>query len=405
MDKKTTLNTYIWTGTNKRGKKVQGEMNAVGIDVVRAKLQSINIKILKIKQKPKSLFSFLKPKIKFTDIVYFSRHLATMINAKVPLVQALDIISKGIENPTARSLIVAIKTDVESGNSLTSALKKYPRYFDNLYCGLIHSGEQSGTLETMLNRLAVHLEKTQSLKNKIKKACVYPAAIVCAAIAVGVFMLLFIVPQFESLFKTHGAELPLFTQIVIDLSKDVQAYWFYGLVLIVAIVLGFRYARKHVKKFSDSVDLMILKLPIFGKLIKKVIFARFTRTLAITLNAGVPIVDALYLAEDVIKNYVYTTAISQIKTDVETGQQMYFSMETTHLFPNMIVQMVEVGEKTGETKDILHKIADYYDEEVDLAVSNLNSLLEPFIIVLLGGMVATLVISMYMPIFKLGSVF
>lgn len=403
--KSIQLNTYVWQGTNQQGMKAHGEAIALNIETAKAELQTTGITVVKIKLKPKDLLSFIKKKIKFKDIVFFSRHLATMIGAKMPLIQALEVIAKGTENINVRSLIVEVKTDVENGNTFTSALSKYPEQFDNLFCGLVHAGEQSGTLETMLNKIANHLEKTQSLRNKMKKACVYPAAIVSTALIVSACMLLFVVPQFEVLFNSQGAQLPAFTKVIIGLSKFVQAYWYIILILLIVGICYFNYARKHIVKFSHFVDLLTLKLPIFGKLVEQVIFARFSRTLGITLAAGIPLVDALTLVTNVIKNSIYANALNQIKTTIATGQQMNVAMSLTHLFPSLVTQMIQVGEKTGSTKDILNKIADYYEEEVDGMVTNMSSLMEPLIIVLLGGMVGTLVVAMYLPIFKLGSVF
>lgn len=399
------FNTYAWKGTDADGVKVNGEISAISTAMAQSELQNAGIVATKIKRKPKPLFSFLKKKISFSDIVFFSRYLATVLNAKIPLVQALDIIADGQENIAMQALVNKLKTDVESGHSFSAALKKYPNYFDNLYCGLVHSGEQSGTLEVMLNRLADHLENVQSLKRKVKKALVYPIVIVTTAFGVSAIMLVFIVPQFEALFKTHDAQLPAFTRAVMSVSNAVQAYWYIILLILIAGIIAFNYFNKHSKKFSHSVDKLALRLPVFGVLIKKVIYARFTSTLAVTLGSGMLIIDALDLVKEVVKNSVYSDAIGRITKDVVKGQQMYMSMAITNLFPSMIVKMVEIGEKTGEMQEMLQKISEYYEEEVDYTVSNMSSILEPFIIIFLGGIVAVLVISMYLPIFELGSIF
>ncbi len=399
------FNTYVWKGTDADGVKVSGEISAVSTAMVQSELQTAGIVTTKIKSKPKPLFSFLKKKIRFSDIVFFSRYLATVLNAKIPLVQALDIIAGGQENIAMQTLIINIKNDVESGHSFSDALKKYPNYFDNLYCGLVHSGEQSGTLEVMLNRLAAHLENVQSLKRKVKKALVYPIVIVATAFGVSAIMLVFIVPQFEALFKTHNAQLPAFTRAVMGVSNAVQAYWYIMILVLVAGILAFHYFNKHSKKFSHRVDQLALRLPIFGVLLKKIIYARFTSTLAVTLGSGMLIIDALSLVKEVVKNSVYSDAIGRITNNVVKGQQMYMSMAITNLFPSMIVKMVEIGEKTGEMQEMLQKISEYYEEEVDYTVSNMSSILEPFIIIFLGGIVAVLVISMYLPIFELGSIY
>ncbi len=400
-----SFNTYAWKGTDANGIKLNGEISAINEAMVQSELQTAGIVITKLKRKPKPLFSFLKKKIRFSDIVFFSRYLATVLNAKVPLVQALDIIAGGQENIAMQTLIKKIKADVESGNSFSAALKKYPNYFDNLYCGLVHSGEQSGTLEVMLNRLADHLENVQSLKRKVKKALVYPVVIVTTALGVSAVMLVFIVPQFEALFKTHDAQLPAFTRGVIAISNAVQAYWYIIILILVAGIIAFRYFNKHSKKFSHNVDKLALRLPVFGVLLKKIIYARFTSTLAVTLGSGMLIIDALSLVKEVVKNSIYSDAIGRITNDVVKGQQMYMSMAITNLFPNMIVKMVEIGEKTGEMQEMLQKISEYYEEEVDYTVSNMSSILEPFVIIFLGGIVAVLVISMYLPIFELGSIY
>ena len=406
MNKKVNnLHTYLWVGKNKQGVKIRGEISALNPNAAWSKLQFTGIKVLKVKRKTQISLSFVRQKIGAKDIVFFSRYLSTMISAKIPLVQSLDIISQSCTNKAMQALLGEIRSDVEGGDTLTDALKKHPDYFDGLYCGLIHAGEQSGTLETMLHKIAAHVENVQALKSKFKRACVYPIAILCTAFGVAVFMLLFVVPRFESLFTAQGAELPIFTRMVIVASKFFQAYWLLLLICLVGLIIGFHYLKKKSPSFRHLLDVVVLKLPIFGALVKKVIFARFARTLAITLTAGIPIIDALELVKDVVKNSIYTNTLAQIKIDVAEGQQMNFAMNVTHLFPSMMVQMVEIGEKTAATNDMLNKVADYYEEEVDAMVSNMSSLLEPFILLILGGIVAILVIAMYLPIFKLGGIF
>lgn len=402
-DKLDKLQTFQWEGINRRGLRVKGELSGISQVVIQAELKRQGIEPIKIKKKPKQIVIF-KQKIKSGDIVLISHHLATMISAGIPLVQALDIISKGQSKPALQSLIQTVKNDVASGKTFYDALSQHPKYFSDLFCNLIRTGELSGTLDIMLKRLAEYLEKSESIRKKIRKAMYYPITVVSISLIIAGLLLIFIVPQFERLFSSFGAKLPLFTRIVINFSKVLQHYWF---MVIAAIVLGvwlFRYFLKKSKRFRYLVDKTTLRLPIFGNLIKKAIIARVTRTLATTLAAGIPMLEALTSVANVANNKVYANAIFQIREDVATGQQMHTAMSVTHVFPNMVVQMIAVGEESGAIDSMLDKIAGFYEDEVDTMVNALSTLMEPIIIIILSAIIGSFVMAMYLPIFKLGSV-
>lgn len=403
-NKANALQRYTWEGRNKRGIKVNGEMVAVSPSIIQAELKRQNIDPLKIRKKSKPLFSNEK-KITTLDIVIFTRHLATLITAGMPLVQSLDIIGRGNEKPKLQNLIINIKNDVASGKNFADSLQKHPEQFNRLFCSLVRSAELSGTLDTMLLRIADYLEKSESLKKKVKKALTYPAAIVTIALIVSTVLLVFIVPQFETLFSSFGAELPAFTRLVLKLSATLQNYWWLYAIVLIGSSYSFIITRKRSKKFRALIDRFVLKLAIFGKLLEKSIVARVTRTLSTNLAAGIPLIDALDSVADISNNDVYRNALIQIREDVKTGQTMHTAMLTTHLFPHMVIQMVAVGEESGSLEDMLDKIASFYEEDVDHMVSNLSSLLEPLIMVILGVLVGGFVLAMYMPIFKLGSIF
>lgn len=398
------IQTYVWEGRNKRGLRVSGEMGGVSQAVIQAELKRQNIEPLKVKKKKKPLFANEK-KVSNMDVVVFTRHLATMICAGLPLVQALDIIGRGHEKIKMQKIILQVKNDVSEGKSLSEALHKHPTTFDPLFCNLVRTAEMSGTLDVMLKRIANYLEKSESLRKKIKKAMTYPIAILSVSFIISAILLIFVVPQFEKLFSSYGAELPAFTRFVLNLSQLFTSYWY---IIFGAIALGiytFRSSRKRSQKFREFVDRTMLKITVFGPLLEKAIIARTTRTLATTLAAGVPLVSALGSVVNVAGNTVYRNAYKQIRDDVETGQNMHISMTTTHLFPSMVTQMVAVGEESGSLEDMLDKIATFYEEDVDNMVSSLSSLLEPLIMLILGVIIGGFVLSMYLPIFKLGSVF
>lgn len=397
--------TYQYEGTNPQGGNIKGEINALNLTLAKADLRRQGINPYKVRKKAASFFSGQrKKKIKSADISYFSRQLATMLAAGVPLVQSFDIVAKGVDNLSVRDLLLTIKADIESGRSLSEALRSHPRYFDNLFCNLVAAGESSGSLETMLDRIATYKEKSESIKRKIRKALFYPSAVVVVAIVVTAILLIFVVPQFEALFKGFGADLPVFTRIVIGISKIVQQWWWVILLAAIAGTWLFLFNYRRSKSLQHLVDKLMLQIPIIGKILHNAAIARFSRTLAITFTAGVPLVEALDSVAGATGNIVYSNAVNRIKDEVSTGSQIQASMRNTGIFPNMVVQMVAIGEESGSLDKMLAKIADIFEEEVDTAVDGLSSLLEPLIMVILGVLVGGLVVAMYLPIFKMGSV-
>lgn len=402
--KKIKLKNFQWVGVNKQGNKIKGKMPAENADAVKQQLLKQGIKPKTVNAE---LFSFggSKKPIKPIDIAVFLRQLAIMMKAGVPLVQSFDIIGKGHENPSVQDLVMDIKTDVESGNPFADSLRHHPKYFDDLVCDLIHAGEQSGTLEQMLDRIATYKEKTEALKSKIKSAMMYPAAVITVSIAVTAILLIYVVPMFEDLFSNAGADLPALTAMVVSMSESMQANWYIYLGVLIAIVVGYIQLNNKSEKFRDTKDALLLKFPIFGPLIQKAAVARYARTLATTFAAGVPLVDALDSAAGASGNSVYRKAIMKIKEDVTTGLQINLAMISTGVFPNMVNQMVAIGEESGAVDTMLAKVADIYEQEVDDAVDGLSSLIEPFVIVFIGGVVGTIIVAMYLPIFKLGDAF
>ncbi|WP_131668610.1 type II secretion system F family protein [Psychrobacter pygoscelis] len=405
MAKATTemLLDFIYEGTNRRGQRIKGETTSRSMDLAKATLRKQGIKVKSIKKKPKPLFEFKKP-IKAIDIAIFSRQLATMMKAGVPLTQSFEIVADSLDNPTMKTLVLSIKSDVESGSTFTSALRRHPRYFDELFCSLVESGEQSGALETMLERVATYKEKSELLKAKIKKALKYPIAVIVVAIIVTIILLVKVVPVFADLFSSFGAELPAFTQMVVGMSEWMQKWWYILIIAIGLAIISFKEAKKRSKEFRDFLDRLTLKLPIFGNIAYQAIIARFSRTLSTTFAAGVPLIEALDSTAGATNNVVFYNATQQIKDDVATGQQLQFSMRSTNLFPSMAIQMVGIGEEAGSLEEMLDKVATYYENEVDNAVDGLTSLMEPLIMAILGVLVGGLVIAMYLPIFQMGSV-
>lgn len=404
MEKKDSLQAYTWSGINKRGEKVNGILDARSTALVKAELRKQGISVKKVSKKRKPLFSQRSKKIQPLDIAVFTRQMSTMMESGIPLIQSFDIVAKGQSNEKMMDLILSIKTSVESGLTLAESLKKHPDYFNDLYCSLIDAGEQSGALEIMLDNLASYKEKVESIKKKIKKALFYPIAVLIIAFLVSAALLIFVVPQFEELFKGFGADLPGLTRVVIDLSEFFQAYWYFIFGALTGLIWCFFYFKKTSEKFAYQIDKFSLKFPIIGQILKKAAIARFARTLSITFAAGMPLVDALKSVSGATGNILYSDATNQIKEEVSTGQQMQFAMRKTNLFPNMVIQMVAIGEESGSLESMLLKVADFYEEEVDAAVDSLSSLLEPLIMSILGVMVGGLVVAMYMPIFKLGAV-
>jgi len=397
-------NTFVWEGTDRKGTRIKGESRASNPSMVKADLRRQGINPLKVKKKSELFSSTKKRKILPKDIAVFTRQLATMMGAGVPLVQSFEIIGRGHENPAMQELIMSIKGDVESGSTLANALSKQPLYFDELVCNLVAAGEQAGILETLLDKIATYKEKTENLKSKIKKALFYPTAVIVVAFIVTAILLIFVVPQFEELFNGFGADLPAFTQMVIGLSEWMQAYWWLVLIGIVGAVYGFGQAKKRSPKFNHGLDRLVLKLPIIGEILQKAVVARFARTLSTMFAAGVPLVEAMESVAGAAGNALYAEGIMNMRDNVATGQQLQLAMAQTNLFPNMVVQMVAIGEESGSLDAMLGKVADFYEQEVDDAVDGLSSLLEPLIMAVLGVLVGGLIIAMYLPIFKMGSV-
>jgi type IV pilus assembly protein PilC len=394
---------FVWEGADRNGARLKGELSSRSEVVARAELRRQGVRVIKIKKKSKPLFSASKKKITTKDIAVFSRQLATMLSAGVPLVQAFEIVGRGHENPSMQDLLLGIKADVEGGNTLAEALRKHPVYFDELFCNLVHAGEQAGVLETLLHKIADYKEKTESIKAKIKKALTYPTAVLVIAFIVTAILLIFVVPQFEELFKNFGADLPAFTKMVVNMSKFFQEYWYVILGAVVAVSFVFVNLKKRSPAFNRILDRLLLQIPAIGVIIHKASIARFARTLSTMSAAGVPLVEALYSVAGATGNIVYSTAVLRMRDDVSTGTQLQLSMRQADLFPNMVIQMVAIGEESGSLDSMLSKVADFYEEEVDNAVDSLSSLIEPMIMAVLGVIVGGLVIAMYLPIFKLGS--
>jgi type IV pilus assembly protein PilC len=395
---------FTWSGTDKSGRPGKGEIMAISQAMARAQLRQQGIKPNNVRKKPKPLFGGKGKAIKPADIAIFTRQLATMLKAGVPLVQSFDIVEDGLEKPQMKALVVSIKNDVASGSGLAPSLAKHPRYFDELFCSLVGSGEDSGTLEVMLDRVATYKEKSEQLKAKIKKAMTYPTAVVCIALVVTGILLIKVVPVFANTFKNFGSELPAFTQFVMDISDFVIAWWFVMFGVIVGTIFAFREMKLRSVPFSEFLDRAALKTPVVGGIIHDAVIARFSRTLATTFAAGVPLVEALNSTAGAAGNSVYAKAIRRIRDDVTTGNTLYSAIKSTGLFPNMLLQMVSIGEESGALDDMLDKVATHYEEAVDNAVDSLSSLMEPLIMSVLGVLVGGLMIAMYLPIFMLGSV-
>ncbi|WP_160288285.1 type II secretion system F family protein [Pseudomonas knackmussii] len=402
-EKALKTSVFTFEGTDRKGGKIKGELSGTNTALVKAQLRKQGINPTKVRKKGMSLLSKGK-KIKPMDIALFTRQMATMMQSGVPLLQSFDIIGEGFDNPNMKKLVEEIKQEVAAGNSLANSLRKKPLYFDDLYCNLVDAGEQSGALETLLDRVATYKEKTESLKGKIKKAMTYPIAVVVVAIVVSAILLIKVVPQFQSVFANFGAELPAFTQMVINLSEILQKWWLIVLIAMFAIAFSLKEYHRRSEKFRNSVDRGLLKLPIVGMILYKSAVARYARTLSTTFAAGVPLVEALDSVSGATGNVVFRNAVGKIKQDVSSGTQLNFSMRTTGVFPNMAIQMTAIGEEAGSLDAMLDKVASYYEEEVDNAVDNLTTLMEPMIMAVLGVLVGGLIIAMYLPIFQLGNV-
>jgi len=393
---------FTWEGTDRTGKKVKGKVVSTSEAAVRSELRRQGVVPTRVRKQ--SMLFRKQGKVTAADIAIFSRQLATMMTAGIPLVQSFDIVGAGHENPAMQKLILAIKGDVEGGTSLHEALGKHPLYFDDLYVNLVEAGEQAGALETLLDKIATYKEKTEALKKKVKKALFYPAAVMVVAVIVTVILLIFVIPQFESLFKGFGADLPAFTQFVIDMSRGLQNNW----PIFVGVVAGtgytFFYFKKRSKAMREFLDRALLKFPIIGPIMYKSAVARFARTLSTMFAAGVPLVEALESVAGACGNIVFENAVLKMRDEVATGQRLQRAMENTGLFPNMVIQMIAVGEEAGALDAMSGKVATFYEAEVDNAVDSMSSLLEPLIMAILGVLVGGMVIAMYLPIFKLGAV-
>ena len=402
-DKAIKMGSFTWEGTDRKGTKVKGEMTGLNPALIKAQLRKQGINPTRVRKKSVSLFGKGK-KIKPMDIALFTRQLATMMSAGVPLLQAFDIIGEGFDNPNMRKMVDDIKQDVAAGNSLANSLRKQPQYFDDLYCNLVDAGEQSGALETLLDRVATYKEKTEALKKKIKKAMTYPAAVIVVAVIVSAILLIKVVPQFQSVFEGFGAQLPAFTLMVIAISEVLQEWWLLVLGGLFVLAFVLRHFYKKSEKFRDAVDRGLLKIPLIGSILYKSAIARYARTLATTFAAGVPLVDALDSVAGATGNVVFRNAVEKIKGDVSTGMQLNFSMRTTGVFSSMAIQMTAIGEESGSLDEMLSKVATFYEDEVDNMVDNLTTLMEPMIMAVLGVLVGGLIMAMYLHIFQLGNV-
>lgn len=398
--KETKEVTYAWEGTDKKGKRIKGEMKASGEAFVKATLRRQGINVVKVtKQRFKT-----GGKITDKDVTLFTRQLATMMKAGVPLLQAFDIVGKGHSNPAVSKLLGDIKADVETGSSLSQAFRKYPLYFDNLFCNLVGAGEQAGILDSLLDRLATYKEKILAIKGKIKSALFYPISILVVAFVITAVIMIFVIPAFKELFSSFGADLPAPTVMVMAISDFFVDYWWAIFGSIGGALWFFFYTWKRSEKMQSSMDRLLLKLPIFGEVIRKATIARFSRTLSTMFAAGVPLVEALDSVAGASGNRVYYEATKKIQSEISTGASLTVAMQNTEVFPNMVLQMVAIGEESGALDSMLGKVADFYEGEVDDAVEGLSSLMEPIIMVVLGTLIGGLVIAMYLPIFKMGQV-
>ena len=393
---------FLWEGRDRKGNRVKGRGLAKDEAELRTDLRRQGIAVRKVRKERR----FLKSggKVKAEDIALFSRQLSTMLTAGIPMVQAFEIIGVGHDKPAMQKLVLSIKNDIETGNALNVALAKHPLHFNDLYVNLVEAGEHAGALETVLDKIATYQEKTEALKKKIKKALFYPAAVLAVAIIVTVILLLFVIPQFESLFQGFGADLPAFTKMVIGMSRWMQAHGWILLIFAVAGGIAFAYFYKRSRAMRQWIDKLSLGIPVIGPILRKAAIARFARTLATMFGAGVPLVEAMKSVAGATGNIIYQDAVLRMRDEISTGMRMQRAMENTGLFPNMVVQMIAVGEESGSLDEMASKVADFYEADVDAAVDGLSSLLEPLIMVILGTLVGGLVIAMYLPIFKLGAV-
>jgi type IV pilus assembly protein PilC len=392
---------FAWEGRDKRGARIKGKSLAPDEQTLRAELRRQGVAPSKIRKQRQGRKG---GKVNAADIAVFSRQLATMLAAGIPLVQAFEIVGAGHEKPAMQKLILDVKSDVEGGTALHEALGRHPLYFDDLYVNLVEAGEQAGALESLLDKIATYKEKTEALKKKVKKALFYPAAVLVVAVIVTIVLLVFVIPQFEALYKGFGADLPAFTQFVIHISQLVQHDGLYMAMVVGGAIWAFIYFKKRSRAMREFLDRLVLKMPIIGPILNKAAIARYARTLSTMFAAGVPLVEALDSVAGATGNIVYENAVNKMRDEVSTGQRLQRAMENTGLFPNMVNQMIAVGEESGSLDEMSGKVATFYEQEVDNAVDAMSSLLEPLIMVVLGVLVGGLVIAMYLPIFKLASV-
>jgi type IV pilus assembly protein PilC len=400
----TELLPFVWEGTDKRGIKMKGEQPAKNANLLRAELRRQGIMPSVVKPKPKPLFGGAGSAVGAKDIAFFSRQMAIMMKSGVPIVSSLEIIASGHKNPRMRKLVETIRTDIEGGSSLHEAISRHPVQFDELYRNLVRAGEGAGVLETVLETIATYKENIEALKGKIKKALFYPAMIVAVAIVVSAILLLFVVPQFEEVFKSFGAELPAFTQMIVAASRFMVSYWWVMLAVVLGSLFGFIYAYKRSPAMQHNMDRLVLKIPVIGQIMNNSAIARFARTTAVTFKAGVPLVEALGIVAGATGNKVYEEKVLRMRDDVSVGYPVNMAMKQVNLFPHMVVQMTAIGEEAGALDTMLFKVAEYYEQEVNNAVDALSSLMEPMIMVFIGTLVGGMVIGMYLPIFKLGAV-
>lgn len=398
------LQTFTWVGIDKRGTRIKGEQISKNASLVKADLRKNGINPQVVKPKGKPLFGKTGSAVKGRDIAIFSRQLATMMAAGVPMVQGFEIVAGGQANPRMKDMLTDIKTEIEGGSALNEALGKYPVQFDELYRNLVRAGESAGVLDTVLDTIATYKENIENIKGKIKKAMFYPAAVLAVALIVASILLIFVIPQFETVFKNFGADLPAFTQLLVNMSRFMVSYWWLVLLIVVGTIFGLVMLYKRSDKFAHFIGRALLKIPVVGQILRQSAIARFSRTLGVTFRAGVPLVEALDSVANATGSVVYNDAVKRIREDVAVGHQLQLAMRQTSLFPNMVVQMVAIGEEAGALDTMLFKIAEFFETEVNNAVDALSSLLEPLIMVIIGLIVGSMVVGMYLPIFKLGAV-
>jgi type IV pilus assembly protein PilC len=398
------MKVFVWEGKDKRGVIMRGEQLAKSDAILKAELRRQGIQPITVKQKAKPLFGGAGKRVTPRDIAFFSRQIATMMKSGVPMVMALEILAGGQKNPRFKDMITDIKQSIEGGSSLYEALSRHPLHFDDLYRNLVRAGEKAGVLDTVLDTIATYKERVESLKGKIKKALFYPAIIIAVAILVSAILLIFVVPQFQEVFKSFGADLPGFTLMLIGLSEFLQANWFIMLVVLVGAIIAFIEVYKRSENFRRLLDRLSLKIPVIGQILHNSAIARFARTTAVTFRAGVPLVEALDSVAGATGNIVYTDAVRRIRDDVSVGYSMSTAMRQVNLFPHMVIQMTAIGEEAGALDTMLTKVAEYYEEEVNNAVDALSSMIEPLVMVIIGVVVGSMVVGMYLPIFKLAAV-